>query len=186
MRVTTFVTTLCFVFTAVATGPSVAFQSVVSRTTLLVSDIEKSIAFYEGIGFLNGLERSLDRDPKGGELPLNGKPEHFRLAIMSGQHPDWAMIGLLEFDNPPLPWTRDKDDPTIGTSDAVLVIVTDDLAQVQRNLLALDVPILSGPRDYSGNFVNGKKFGQVMVVQDPDGRVIEVLTEISRIEPDNE
>lgn len=168
-----------------ASGPAPAFESVVKRTTLLVSDIEKSIAFYEGIGFSIWLDRGGDRDPEGGDLPLNGKSEYSRIVIMEGQHADWAMIGLLEYDNPPLPWTRDKNDPTIGTSDAVLVIVTDDMSQVHKNLLALDAKILSGPRNYTSNSVNGKKFGQIMFFQDPDGRVIE-MTEVSRIEPYDE
>lgn len=166
-----------------AAGSASAFESVVKRTTLLVSNIEKSIAFYEGIGFSIWLDRGGDRDPEGGGgLPLNGKPGYSRIVIMEGQHPDWAMIGLLQYDNPPLPWTRDKDDLTIGTSDAVLVIVTDDMDQVHQNLLALDATILSGPRDYTSNSVNGKKFGQIMFFQDPDGRVIE-MTEIMRVEP---
>lgn len=165
--------------------PTSAFESVVKRTTLLVSDIEESITFYEAIGFSVWLDRGGDRDPETGDLPLNGKPEYSRIVIMEGQHPDWAMIGLLEYDNPPLPWTRDKTDLTIGTSDAVLVIVTDDIGQAHQNLLDLEAKILSGPRAYTSNSVNGKKYGQIMFFQDPDGRVIE-MTEVSRIEPYDE
>jgi len=183
MRVRSLLKTMTLAGLLVSAGPATAFESVVKRTTLLVSDIEKSIAFYEGIGFSIWLDRGGERDPDGGgDLPLNGKPGYSRIVILEGQHPDWAMIGLLQYDNPPLPWTRDKDDQTIGTSDAVLVIVTDDMDQVHKNLLALDATILSGPRAYTSNSVNGKKFGQIMFFQDPDGRVIE-MTEVSRIEP---
>lgn len=182
MRATIALAILGLLFSFSLPGPAIAFQSVVKRTTLLVSDIEQSIAFYEGIGFSIWLDRGGDRDPEGGDLPLKGKPEYSRIVIMEGQHPDWAMIGLLQYDNPPLPWTRDKDDPTIGTSDAVLVIVTDDMDQAHQNLLALNATILSGPRAYTSNSVNGKKYGQIMFFQDPDGRVIE-MTEVSRIEP---
>lgn len=182
MRATPILVTITLAATLLTAGSAAAFESVVKRTTLLVSDIEKSIAFYEGIGFSIWLDRGGDRDPEStGGLPLNGKPEYSRIVILEGQHPDWAMIGLLQYDNPPLPWTRDNDDPTIGTSDAVLVIVTDDMDQVHQNLLALDATILSGPRDYTSNSVNGKKFGQIMFFQDPDGRVIE-MTEVSRVE----
>lgn len=182
MRVMKLMTSASVSFCLLLAGPVAAFESVVKRTTLLVSDIEKSIEFYEGIGFSKWLDRGGERDPEGGDLPLKGKPEYSRIVIMEGQHPDWAMIGLLQYDNPPLPWTRDKDDPKIGTSDAVLVIVTDDMDQVHQNLLALNATILSGPRDYTSNSVNGKKYGQIMFFQDPDGRVIE-MTEVSHIEP---
>ncbi len=164
-----------------------AAESVVKRTTLLVSDIERSIAFYEAIGFSIWLDRGGDRDPnaEGGGLPLNGKPSYSRIAIMEGQHPEWAMIGLLQFDNPPLPWTRDPDDKTIGTSDAVLVIVTDDIKEVHGNLQAMGATILKEPEDYTSNSVNGRKFGAIMFVQDPDGYVIE-MSEVYRIEPYDE
>ena len=69
---------------------------------------------------------------------MNGKPAHSHITILSGQHPEWAMIGLLEFSNPPLAWSRDPDDLTIGTSDAVLVIVTDDIQQAHENLMQLN------------------------------------------------
>jgi len=165
-------------------GTVTAAESVVKRTTLLVSDIERSIAFYEAIGFSIWLDRGGDRDPnaEGGGLPLNGKPSYSRIAIMEGQHPEWAMIGLLQFDNPPLPWTRDPDDKTIGTSDAVLVIVTDDIKEVYSNLQTMGATILKEPEDYTSNSVNGRKFGAIMFVQDPDGYVIE-LSEVYRIEP---
>ena len=160
-----------------------AFQSVVKRTTLLVADIERSVEFYKAIGFSVWLDRGGDRDPdSSGGMPLNGKSGHSHITILSGQHPEWAMIGLLEFSNPPLAWTRDPDDLTIGTSDAVLVIVTDDIKQVHENLASLDARILEGPRDYTSNSVEGRKFGAIMFFQDPDGHVIE-MTQVYRMEP---
>ncbi len=120
---TAIASTLIFLWSFIGTAE--AFQSVVKRTTLLVSDIERSVEFYKAIGFDIWLDRGGDRDPDSpSSLPLNGRPGHSHITIMSGQHPDWAMIGLLEFSNPPLAWTREKDDLTIGTSDAVLVIVS--------------------------------------------------------------
>ena len=160
-----------------------AFQSVVKRTTLLVSDIERSVEFYKAIGFDIWLDRGGDRNPDSpGGLPLNGKPSHSHITIMSGQHPDWAMIGLLEFSNPPLAWTRDENDLTIGTSDAVLVIVTDDIKQAHENLIGLNARVLEGPRDYTSNSVEGRKFGAILFFQDPDGHVIE-MTQVYRMEP---
>lgn len=174
---------LALIFLWSSAGTASAFQSVVKRTTLLVGDIERSVEFYKAIGFDIWLDRGGDRDPNSqGGLPLNGKPSHSHITIMSGQHPEWAMIGLLEFSNPPLAWTRDEDDLTIGTSDAVLVIVTDDIKQVHENLLALDARILEGPRDYTSNSVEGRKFGAIMFFQDPDGHVIE-MSQVFRMEP---
>jgi predicted enzyme related to lactoylglutathione lyase len=175
-----------FTVGAILTSPAQAVESVVKRTTLLVSDIERSIAFYKGIGFSPWLDRAGPRDPNGSVgMPLNKKSTTSRIVILSGQHPDWAMIGLLEFDNPALPWTRDPDDKTIGTSDAVLVIVTDDIQTAYENAKAQGANILDGPRAYTSNSVSGKKFGWIMFLQDPDGWVIE-MTQVDRIEPYDE
>ena len=176
----------CFALAALLSSPAGAVESVVKRTTLLVSDIERSIAFYKGIGFSPWLDRAGPRDPNTvAGLPLNEQSTTSRIVILSGQHPDWAMIGLLKFDSPAPLWTRDPDDKTIGTSDAVLVIVTDDIQTAYENAKAQGGRILDGPRPYTSNSVNGKKFGQIMFLQDPDGWVIE-LTEIERIEPYDE
>ncbi|MBT5242207.1 MAG: VOC family protein [Rhodospirillaceae bacterium] len=174
---------LCFLFAALVSSPADALESVVKRTTLLVSDIERSIAFYKSIGFSPWLDRAGPRSPNGAVgMPLNEKSTTSRIVILSGQHPDWAMIGLLQFDNPPLPWTRDPDDKTIGTSDAVLVIVTDDIETAHENAVAQGATILDGPHPYTSNSVVGKKFGSIMFLQDPDGWVIE-MTQVDRIIP---
>ncbi|MEQ8508318.1 MAG: VOC family protein [Rhodospirillaceae bacterium] len=174
--------TLSIMASVLLCAPTQALESVVKRTTLLVSNIEQSMAFYEAIGFSVWLDRGGDRNPEGGDLPLNAKPTQSRIAIMQGQHEDWAMIGLLQYDNPPLPWTRDPDNPTIGTSDAVLVIVTDDIAQAYKNLLAINATILKPPRAYTSNSVKGRKEGAIMFFQDPDGNVIE-MTEVYSLTP---
>ncbi|MGB1876597.1 MAG: VOC family protein [Rhodospirillaceae bacterium] len=173
-------------FTLLISSSASAVESVVKRTTLLVSDIERSIAFYKGIGFSTWLDRAGPRDPNGAVgMPLNEKSTTSRIVILSGQHPDWAMIGLLQFDDPPLPWTRNPDDKTIGTSDAVLVIVTDDIDTAHKNAVAQGARILDGPRPYTSNSVVGKKFGSIMFLQDPDGWVIE-MTQVDRIIPHDE
>ena len=177
---------LCVLFSLLIASSASAVESVVKRTTLLVSDIERSIAFYKGIGFSTWLDRAGPRDPNGAVgMPLNEKSTTSRIVILSGQHPDWAMIGLLQFDDPPLPWTRDPDDKTIGTSDAVLVIVTDDIETAHKNAVAQGARILDGPRPYTSNSVVGKKFGSIMFLQDPDGWVIE-MTQVDRIIPHDE
>ncbi len=159
-----------------------AATSVVRRTTLLVADIDKSMQFYRAIGFDVWLDRGGERNPDaGGGLPLNGKPAYSRIAVMSGTADDIAMVGLLQYDNPPLPATR-QDTGTIGVTDAVLVIQTDDIKQVHANLKKLGARILTPPEDYTVRSVNGQKYGAIMFFVDPDGHVIE-LSQVYRVEP---
>ena len=159
-----------------------AATSVVRRTTLLVRDIERSIEFYQAIGFDVWLDRGGERDPSAsGGLPLNGKPGYSRIAVMSGKDDAIAMVGLLQYDNPPLAATR-EDTGTIGVTDAVLVIQTDDIKQVHENLKRLGARILQPPEDYDVRSVDTHKYGAIMFFVDPDGHVIE-MSQVYRVEP---
>ena len=157
-------------------------ESVVRRSTLLVSDIEQSIHFYQQIGFRVWLDRGGERDPESsGGLPLNGKPAYSRIAIMAGQNDAIGMVGLLEYGNPPLEATREATG-TIGVTDVVLVIQTDDIQEVHANLVSMGARILSPPRDYTVRSVAGQKYGAIMFFADPDGHVIE-MSQVYRVEP---
>ena len=159
-----------------------AATSVVRRTTLLVRDIDRSLAFYRAIGFDVWLDRGGRRDPDSeGGLPLNGKPARSRIVVMSGTDDDIAMVGLLQYDQPSLPATREVTG-TIGVSDAVLVIQTENLKAVYENLKAIGATIIDPPEDYTVRSVNVQKYGAIMFVMDPDGHVIE-LSQVYRIEP---
>jgi catechol 2,3-dioxygenase-like lactoylglutathione lyase family enzyme len=142
-----------------------AATSVVRRTTLLVRDIERSIQFYRASG----------------GLPLNGKPAYSRIVVMSGKDDAIGMVGLLQYDHPPLAATR-EDTGTIGVTDAVLVVQTDDIKQVHENLKRLGAPILQPPQDYDVRSVDTHKYGAIMFFVDPDGHVIE-MSQVYRVEP---
>lgn len=158
--------------------PAEAATSVVRRTTLLVADIERSVDFYERIGFRVWLDREGPRDPETGELPLNGKPKHSRIVVMAGQNDAVAMVGLLQYDKPALAPTRNRNGK-IGVTDIVLVIQTDDLATVYESLLEIDADVVSAPQPYSVESVEVRKNGLIMFVADPDGHVIELTQVVS-------
>ncbi len=159
-----------------------AATSVVRRTTLLVRDLEKSMEFYRAIGFDVWLDRGGARDPTaGGGLPLNGKPAYSRIAVMAGKDDAIGMVGLLQYDNPPLAATR-EDTGSIGVTDAVLVVQTEDIKQVHDNLKRLGARILQPPRDYDVRSVDTHKYGAIMFLVDPDGHVIE-MSQVYRVEP---
>ena len=159
-----------------------AATSVVRRTTLLVADMERSMAFYRAIGFDVWLDRGGERDPESpGSLPLNGKPAYSRIAVMSGKDEAIGMVGLLEYAKPRLAATRAATG-TIGVTDAVLVIQTDDIKQVHENLKALGARILQPPEDYDVRSVSTHKYGAIMFFMDPDGHVIE-MSQVYRVEP---
>ncbi|MDX2225004.1 MAG: VOC family protein [Rhodospirillaceae bacterium] len=159
-----------------------AANSVVRRTTLLVSDVKASVAFYEKIGFKPWLTTGGDRDPNSPtSLPLNGKPARSDFVIMAGRDPWIAMIGLLQYSKPGLPRTREIAD-TIGTGDAVLMIETDDIDGVYKDLQAMGAPMLQLPKEATTRSANEIKRVKNMFFRDPDGWVIE-MSQVIATEP---
>jgi catechol 2,3-dioxygenase-like lactoylglutathione lyase family enzyme len=159
-----------------------AATSVVRRTTLLVSDVKTSVAFYEKIGFKPWLNTGGPRDPNGPtSLPLNVKPARSDFTIMAGRDPWIAMIGLLQYDKPMPTRTRGIDDP-IGVGDAVLMIETDDIDGVYKNLQAMGTPMLQLPKEAQTKSADSIKYVKNMFFRDPDGWVIE-MSQVVRTEP---
>ena len=151
-----------------------AATSVVRRTTLLVSDVEASVAFYEKLGFTPWLKTGGERDPeRATALPLNGKPRRSSFTIMAGRDPWIAMIGLLQYDKPDLARTREITD-RIGVGDAVIMIETDDLDGVYRDLQAMNTPMLQPPQEAVTESADRIKRVKNMFFRDPDGWVIEM------------
>lgn len=159
-----------------------AVESVVRRTTLLVSDVKASSAFYEKIGFKVWLNTGGPRDPeKPVSFPVNGKPSQSNLVIMAGRDPWIGMIGLLQYDKPLLAQTRKANAP-YGIGDAVLMIESDDVDGVYKNLQAMNTPMLQLPKEAETRSANSIKHVKNMFFRDPDGWVIE-MSQVMRTEP---
>ena len=156
-----------------------AATSVVRRTTLLVSDVKASVAFYEKIGFKVWLNTGGPRDPNGPtSLPLNVKPAQSNFTIMAGRDPWVAMIGLLQYDKPMPTRTRGIADQ-IGVGDAVLMIETDDVDGVYKSLQAMGTPMLQLPKETTTKSADSIKHVKNMFFRDPDGWVIEMSQVVS-------
>jgi len=151
-----------------------AQQAVVRRTTLLVRDSERSRQFYQALGFREWLDWSEAQDPESlTGLPLNAKSTNSRIVIMAGTDPYVAMIGLLEYDKPPLTPSRPPNQ-SIGLNDIVIVIETTDMTKVERNLKSIGAQIARQLKAYKSKGPAGPKTGVDMLVYDPDGYLVEV------------
>lgn len=180
-------TTAAIILLTFDVASSVAQNSIVRRTTLLVRDAEASKAFYQALGFKEWLDWSENQDPDAlSGLPLNAapsaRPTKARIVIMKGTDPYVAMIGLLEHSNPPLVATRVPSE-VIGVTDIVLVIETDDIIKVQNNLQNVGARIARAPKSYESNGPSGRKAGVDMLVFDPDGHVVEISQVLKRQSP---
>ncbi len=155
--------------------------SVLRRATLLVRDLDRSQAFYEGVfGLTLYAELSVDlaRVPF---FPVGTKPRggNGRFLILKGENPLVGMIGLMELCDPPLP-EPDHDIRRLGIGSVALVLSTSNAEQAAAQVEELGgtvlMPVTEARNlgDESGAFVPAKLF----MAQDPDGYFLEVFEDI--------
>ena len=147
------------------------------RSTLLVSDIEMSVSFYEAIGFKVWYQGSSEAEPGktiDSPLPLRQEAQGSRMVIMRGADPWLGMIGLLNYEAARKDQERERDG-RIWHGDAVLMIEVTDLDSVAQRLKTAKAEILRDITPFSvrgadGQTINSKN----LFVADPDGTVIEL------------
>lgn len=152
--------------------------SVLRRATMLVRDMDQSLAFYEGVfGLTKYAELVVDMGlipffPVGPE-PRAGAG---RFVILKGENPMVGMIGLMEMRDPPLP-EPSHDVRRLGIGSMALVLSTSDAtaaAQAVEGLGGTIVMPLTEARnlgDENGDFIPARLF----MAQDPDGYFLEIF-----------
>ncbi|MDX2223883.1 MAG: VOC family protein, partial [Rhodospirillaceae bacterium] len=145
-------------------------ETYTKRTTLIVADAARSIAFYRDV---IGMSLYYDQPMTvGGKIIPAGVPgARVRLGIMEGNHKDVAKIGLLQWTVPPLPAPTTPYRKRMGVGDIVIVTETPDMAGLFERLMnSPDCHIHCPPHDWS--------------VPTPDGRGRIELTTLSFFDPD--
>jgi catechol 2,3-dioxygenase-like lactoylglutathione lyase family enzyme len=146
--------------------------TVMRRTTLLVFDIERSIRFYEILGFtvwLNGPWGKV----RGGGLPIEGvrKGDPSRLVLMKGKDPYIGMIGLLQ-QGP----TRRAPRFRLERGDPVLMIEVRDIETIASKLREEGFRIHKPVETTHVKSVTDEWDAKFLFAIDPDGHMLE-LTE---------
>ncbi|MGE3475550.1 MAG: VOC family protein [Rhodospirillaceae bacterium] len=166
-----------FLFFALIAGLSAgaAQAATISRITLVVSDIEKSITFYERLG----LSKVSDEARTGAlqihgadDLPLTADATRSRIVVMKGEG-QTAEIALLSYDRPPLASAR-SNLMGLGTGDVIIGVIVPDLQTAYAALDRLGARIEKGP-----NAFTAAPLGVRLYAYDPDGHMVE-LTQAGR------
>lgn len=146
--------------------------NILKRTTLIVADAERSLAFYRDLlGF------SVWYD---GEIVLSGRGvaagaagDRTRLVIMKAADPVIGMIGLLQWLEPTLPAPPPRD--RLGVGDVVFVMQGDDVFGTHRRLVAAGVRVFAEPHPFEVRGADGAMLRMIsMSFWDPDGYFIEL------------
>ncbi len=159
--------------------PVPAYQRVpvdVRRTTLIVRDLERSLALYrDALGLRVIYDQVLTRP-----APKNNKAAGdtaVRLALLRGNDNAIGLIGLLEYQNPRLPEPEASGPRRPGIGDVLLVFHAKDLTrQFEKVRATPGVIVASEPALLQYPAGDGKEPIPVMVssLWDPDGYFIEL------------
>lgn len=145
------------------------------RTTLLVEDVARSIAWYEQAGFR--VERQLggDRDPSSA-FPLASASTRFNLHILAFPGGTGGRLGLLQFGNPQPPRVHTRQDQ-VGIGSMVLVVDVVDAQTVFTRLRQAGADLITPqPTPIQRDSDDGMTLlGYVFHAFDPDGNLVEFM-----------
>ncbi len=160
---------------------SVSHNSVtLSRLTLIVNDIDRSINFYLRLGLLVQSDQSRTQRDAGGIIlgdtfPLTDDPTLSRAVTMSNGQIDAAEITLLWYDRPPLPSARGNL-MGLGTGDVVMTFQVNNIQTVYGQLESIGTRFHEPPLRFSERGLDGdQRSGLRFLAYDPNGHMIEVI-----------
>ena len=153
------------------------------RSTLIVADVDRAIAFYGQLGFMVESDRAGPRKPDS-PFPLASPSSTFRLVILNSADQASGKLGLLSFGEPQPPVLAPPRD-RLGIGDVVFVVRHPDAEAIFRQLrqfgarLVEPEPVPYEMRRPDGNLGRGRLFH----VFDPDGRLVEVMSPAMDVPP---
>jgi catechol 2,3-dioxygenase-like lactoylglutathione lyase family enzyme len=156
-------------------------SSAAVRTTFVVRDIDRSVRFYrEVFGYRVKYDGKIGATPQNRVLlALKGK-EDARFVILDGERTfsgkahDATGIGLIAFTERKTPRLAQPKGNRFASGQAMLAIMTSDIAAVMAGLKKHGAPILAGP-------VIAKDGRETEIVtSDPDGTRIHVVEQRPR------
>jgi catechol 2,3-dioxygenase-like lactoylglutathione lyase family enzyme len=147
----------------------------VRRTTLIVRNVDRSLAFYrDALGLKLVYDREIIRPGRENDPP--GTQRRMRLALLRAYDDFVGVVGLLEYTSPRLPDVPNEAERP-GVGEVILVINAKDLDQrFERVRATPGVRVASEPQltDYPSPDGKGAIPVRVSAVWDPDGYFIEL------------
>ena len=166
---------LCAVLVRSTASADDAFNSTLVRTAIVVSDVDVSKQFYSrAFGFRVGFDGDITRPSVRHMLGLSDlQTAHFTVLHgserLDGEPVAKSMIGLLYVAGPELEAIERPASHSLAIGEAMLAIMTDDIAAVFQRVRELDATILMEPMPSP----DGSE--SELVLRDPDGLRIHVV-----------
>lgn len=146
--------------------------TLVKRTTLIVRDLQRSIAFYRDV---LGLSVWYDDEVvlSGVGLAAGSRGDRTHLVIMQSQDPVVGMIGLLEFTEPRMPEPAKRRE-RLGIGDIIFVMQGSDAVATHERAVAFGARIHAAPHDFEVRGAGGHPLRMTSLsLWDPDDYFIE-------------
>lgn len=172
-----------FIFIFLHGFPLNAQDAKLSQITLLVDNIQRSIDFYQRLGFTI-VHKKTYRMSEGkvvigaDKLPLTADPKIGKYVIMRGNSDDSSSLGLLAYEKPPLASARGNL-MGLGVGDVLLVVNTEDINFISNRLDEFGARFFSRLKKADTVEVSDDDTIYNLLVYDPDGRLIEVISKIN-------
>ena len=146
--------------------------NILKRTTLIVADAGRSLAFYRDLlGFSVWYDGEIVLSGRG--LAAGAAGDRTRLVIMKASDPVVGMVGLLQWVEPALPAPPPRE--RLGIGDVVFVMQGDDVAATHRTLVAAGARVFAEPHPFEVRGADGATLRMTsMSFWDPDGYFIEL------------
>jgi catechol 2,3-dioxygenase-like lactoylglutathione lyase family enzyme len=140
------------------------------HVNVCVRDMERSIRFYEGLGFKKVNDFTLD-DPSVGDA-LGVKAKKLRGVFMRlGDDANAPVLDLVQFIEPP---TQGQPYPTLNNVGICRIAFTvDDIDKTYEELKAKKIEFVAPLKKIDGP--GGAKIG-VVCFKDPDGTILELIS----------
>jgi catechol 2,3-dioxygenase-like lactoylglutathione lyase family enzyme len=140
------------------------------HVNICVRDMERSIRFYQQLGF-NKVNDFTMEDPSVGEA-LGLQARKIRGVFMRlGNDPNAPVLDLVQFIDPP---TQGQPYPTLNNVGICrIAFAVDDIDKTYEDLKKMDVQFVAPLKKVDGP--GGAKIG-VVCFKDPDGTVLELLS----------
>jgi catechol 2,3-dioxygenase-like lactoylglutathione lyase family enzyme len=144
------------------------------RTTLIVRDMERSLAFYRDVLGLNVRAEGQSGDDVPALYQLLGMPPcTVRWVVLQSDDVDWGMVGLVELTDPS---PEDDTHPSIdrvNRGEACLVFHTPDVDELYEKARSLGLTILCPPTVLE--LAQHDAVSKEMTLRDPNGVLINLV-----------
>lgn len=147
------------------------------RTAIIVRDLERSLAFYQGaLGMNVWAEGSA-----GTELPamyqlLGMPPCQTRWVILQSGDVDWGMVGLFELTNPAPDDDTHPNIDRVNRGEACLVFHTPDVAAIHAHAQRLGLTVLCPPTRLA---LREREVESIeMTLRDPNGVLLNLIQNV--------